>query len=36
MTVDAAAPLVDVRSAGISAVVENERILELPLDRAAR
>jgi hypothetical protein len=32
VTVDAAAPLVDVRSAGISAVVENERILELPLD----
>jgi hypothetical protein len=31
VTVDAAAPLVDVRSAGISAVVENERILELPL-----
>ena len=32
VTVDAAAPLVDVRSAGISAVVENERILELPLE----
>src|SRR5262245_24300522 len=32
VTVEAAAPLVDVRSAGISAVVENERILELPLD----
>jgi hypothetical protein len=31
VTVDAAAPLVDVRSAGISAVVDNERILELPL-----
>src|SRR5918999_211343 len=31
VTVEAAAPLVDVRSAGISAVVENERILELPL-----
>ncbi len=31
VTVDAAAPLVDVRSAGISSVVENERILELPL-----
>src|SRR5688572_30383410 len=31
VTVDAAAPLVDVRSAGISAVVENERIVELPL-----
>src|SRR5688572_9749601 len=32
VTVEAAAPLVDVRSAAISAVVENERILELPLD----
>ena len=31
VTVEAAAPLVDVRSAGISAVVENERIVELPL-----
>ena len=31
VTVDAAAPLVDVRSAGISSVVENERIVELPL-----
>jgi len=31
VTVDAAAPLVDVQSAGISEVVENERILELPL-----
>ena len=31
VTVEAAAPLVDVRSAGISAVVENEKILELPL-----
>ena len=31
VTVEAAAPLVDVRSAGISSVVENERILELPL-----
>jgi hypothetical protein len=31
ITVEAAAPLVDVRSAGISAVVENEAILELPL-----
>jgi hypothetical protein len=31
ITVDAAAPLVDVRSAGISSVVENERIVELPL-----
>src|SRR4029450_1667896 len=28
---EAAAPIVDVRSAGISEVVENERILELPL-----
>jgi Carboxypeptidase regulatory-like domain len=32
VSVEAAAPLVDVRSAGISAVVENERILELPLN----
>src|SRR6188508_2166651 len=32
VTVEAAAPLVDVRSAGISSVVENERILELPLN----
>src|SRR5688572_9913600 len=32
ITVDAAVPLVDVRSAGISNVVENERIVELPLD----
>ena len=31
VTVEAAAPLVDVRSAGISEVVENERIVELPL-----
>ena len=31
VTVEAAAPLVDVRSAGISAVVNNEDILELPL-----
>jgi hypothetical protein len=31
VTVEAATPLVDVRSAGISDVVENERILELPL-----
>ena len=31
LTVEAAAPLVDVRSAGIREVVENERILELPL-----
>jgi hypothetical protein len=31
VTVDAAAPLVDVQSAGISDVVENERIAELPL-----
>ena len=29
--VEAAAPLVDVRSSGISEVVENERIVELPL-----
>ncbi|MBI3049345.1 MAG: TonB-dependent receptor [Acidobacteria bacterium] len=31
VSVVAAAPVVDVRSAGISEVVENERILELPL-----
>lgn len=31
VTVDAAAPLVDVRSAGISTVVDNKSILELPL-----
>jgi len=31
VTVEAAAPIVDVRSAGISTVVENERIVELPL-----
>ena len=31
VTVEAAAPLVDVRSAGISNVIENERIVELPL-----
>jgi hypothetical protein len=31
VAVDAAAPLVDVQSAGISEVVENERIVELPL-----
>src|SRR5688572_5334187 len=31
VSVEAAAPLVDVQSAGISAVVENERILEMPL-----
>ncbi len=31
VAVDAAAPLVDVRSAGISDVVEQERIVELPL-----
>ena len=31
VTVDAAAPLVDVRSAGISEVVEQARIVELPL-----
>ena len=31
VTVDAAAPLVDVKSAGIGTVIENERILELPL-----
>lgn len=32
VTVDAAAPLVDVRSSGISEVVEQERIVELPLN----
>ena len=31
VTVEGAAPIVDVRSAGISNVVENERIVELPL-----
>ena len=31
VTVEAAAPIVDVRSAGISQVIENERIVELPL-----
>src|SRR5262245_34662576 len=31
VTVDAAAPLVDVKSAGIGTVIENERIVELPL-----
>ena len=31
VSVEASTPLVDVRSAGISEVVENERILELPL-----
>ena len=31
ITVEAAAPIVDVRSAGISSVVEQERIVELPL-----
>jgi hypothetical protein len=31
VSVDAAAPLVDVQSSGISEVVENERIVELPL-----
>src|SRR5438128_3857852 len=31
VTVEGAAPLVDVRSAGISSVIENERIVELPL-----
>jgi len=31
VAVEAAAPLVDVKSAGISDVVENERIVELPL-----
>jgi outer membrane receptor protein involved in Fe transport len=31
VTVDAAAPLVDVQSAGISEVVDNDRIVELPL-----
>jgi outer membrane receptor protein involved in Fe transport len=32
VSVEAAAPLVDVQSAGIGAVVDNERILELPLN----
>jgi hypothetical protein len=31
VTVEAAAPIVDVRSAGVSEVVESERIVELPL-----
>ncbi|OFW00697.1 MAG: hypothetical protein A3I61_06885 [Acidobacteria bacterium RIFCSPLOWO2_02_FULL_68_18] len=31
VSVEAAAPIIDVRSAGISDVVENDRILELPL-----
>ena len=31
VSVEAAAPIVDVQSAGISEVVENERIVELPL-----
>src|SRR5690242_18002190 len=31
ISVESAAPIVDVRSAGISAVVEQERIVELPL-----
>src|SRR5580765_1308027 len=31
VSVEAAAPLVDVKSAGISDVVDNERIVELPL-----
>jgi hypothetical protein len=31
VSVEAATPIVDIRSAGISEVVENERILELPL-----
>ena len=31
VSVEGAAPLVDVRTAGISNVIENERILELPL-----
>jgi hypothetical protein len=31
VSVEAAAPIVDVRSAGISSVIENERIVELPL-----
>ena len=31
VTVEAAAPLVDVKSAGVSEVVEQERIVELPL-----
>jgi len=32
VTVEAAAPIVDVRSAGVSEVVESERIVELPLE----
>jgi carboxypeptidase family protein len=32
VTVDAAAPLVDTQRAGIGAVIENERIVELPLN----
>jgi len=32
VTVEGQAPLVDVRSAGVSAVIENERIPELPLN----
>jgi hypothetical protein len=32
VSVEAAAPLVDVRSAGVSEVVEQERILEMPLN----
>ena len=36
MSVEAAAPLVDVQSAGISEVVENERIVELPLQGRQR
>jgi hypothetical protein len=32
ISVEGAAPLVDIRSSGISNVVENERILELPLN----
>jgi Carboxypeptidase regulatory-like domain len=35
VTVEAAAPLVDVKSAGISTVVNNEAILELPLHHRA-
>ena len=31
VSVEAAAPIVDVRSAGISEVVDNERTVELPL-----
>ena len=36
VSVEAAAPLVDVRSSGISDVVENERIVELPLQGRQR